>query len=84
MIKKLLEKWGKHRAHSKRDWGWTVVAGCDKRNVEDEGLTLFLAILMFCKKPQNEGVIVKIPQPGSEDKKCGESMMIINNHMKIV
>ncbi len=36
---------------------------------EFEILTPFLVILLICKKQQSEGVIVDVPQPGSEEEK---------------
>ncbi len=53
----------------KKDGEWTIFAVCDEDNVEDESLTPFLAISLICEKQQSEGVIVKMPEPGSAEEK---------------
>ncbi len=53
----------------KNDGGWTISAVCDEDHVKNESLTPYLAISLICEKQQSEGMILKIPEPGSEEEK---------------
>ncbi len=52
-----------------RDGGWTTFGVCDVDGVEDEKLTPFFAISLICLKQQREGVVVEMPESGSEEEK---------------
>lgn len=59
-------------SYHKKDGGWTIFAVCNDESDEgDEGeiLTPFLAISLIQKKQQSEGVIMEMPEPGSEEEK---------------
>ncbi len=53
----------------KKDGGWTIFAVHNEEDVEDESLTPFLAISLIHEKQQSEGLVVKMPEPGSEEEK---------------
>ncbi len=51
-----------------RDEGWTIFGVCDIEGVEDEKLTPFFAMLLIWLKQQKEGIVVEIPESGSEEE----------------
>ena len=52
-----------------RNGGWTIYGVCDVDGVEDEKLTPFLAISLIRLKKQREGIVVEMPEPGSNEEK---------------
>ncbi len=51
------------------DGGWTIFGVWDVDGVKDKKLTPFLAISLIWLKQQKEGIVVKMPEPGSEEEK---------------
>ncbi len=48
--------------------GWTIYGNSDKPGVEEESLTLLIAVQLIQDTPQAVGIKVEQPMPGSEDK----------------
>ncbi len=68
---------------SRKNRGWKIFAVCDDKDVEDESLSPYLTISLIREKPQREGVIVKMPDPGSQEEKYGEPIKIIHHSKKL-
>ncbi len=62
-----------------RDGGWTIFGVCDVVGVDDEKLTPSIAISLIRMKQQKEGIVVEMPEPGSEEKKVWGSDDYNNN-----
>ncbi len=52
-----------------RDEGWTIFWVCDVEGVEDEKLNPFVAILLVSLTQQKAGVVVEMPEHGSNEEK---------------
>ncbi len=52
-----------------QDGGWTTYGVCNVEGEEDEKLTPFLAILLIRKKQQKEGIVIEMPERGSNEEK---------------
>ncbi len=51
------------------DGGWTIFGVYGVDGVENEKLTPFSAISLISQKPQKEGIVIEMTEPGSEEEK---------------
>ncbi len=49
-----------------RRYGWAIYAQCDMPGVEEDEVTIFLAVTLIQKTPQIDGVKVMHPVVGSD------------------
>ncbi len=50
----------------RRHYGWVIYAQCDVPGVEEDEVTIFLAVTLIQKTPQADGVKVMHPVEGSD------------------
>ncbi len=53
----------------KQDGGWTIYGDCNVDGVEDKKCAPFLAILLIRQKQQKKGIVIEMPEPGSNKEK---------------
>ncbi len=60
-----------------RDRGWTIFGVFDVEGAENEKFNLFLALLLIWLKQQKEGVVVEMPESGSNEEVVWGSEYIV-------
>ncbi len=65
------------------DGGWTIYGVCNVDRVKDKKLT-FLAILLIRQKQQKEGIVIEMPDPGSNEEKVWGSDDYHNTQYRIL